>query len=84
MDACAKADAVERNGVDSDFIDMALQLADAAATVTTKFFRHEVSSSDSHLWDHPISAEHAWAAALGLGQQHIFVMQNTSSNRCKG
>ena len=45
MNSCAKADAVESDGVDKRFIDMALRLADEAATVTTKFFRHAVSSS---------------------------------------
>ena len=42
---CIKANAVEDDGVDNRLIDMALQLADAAASVTTKFFRYTVSSS---------------------------------------
>ena len=45
MTCCAKANAVESDGVDNKFIDMALQLADAAAGVTTRFFRYTVSSS---------------------------------------
>lgn len=44
MPFCAKA-AVGSNGVDIEFIDTAAQLADAAASVTTKFFRYAVSRS---------------------------------------